>query len=84
MSYDFISLHKLGVGPILVRYSEIVLMEPTYKECTRLDLSFGEHIIVEEGPLCILRLIRNAELLAEAAAEAASQQNGSSSSNGQA
>jgi hypothetical protein len=70
MSYDFISLHKLGVGLVLLRYSEIILMEPTHNQYTRLDLSFGEHIIVEEGPVDILRLIKNAELLAAAEEEA--------------
>lgn len=74
MSYDFISLHKLGVGHVLLRYSEIILMEPTHNEYTRLDLSFGEHIIVEEGPFDIIKLIKNAELLA-AAAEAAQENN---------
>ena len=58
---DFIYLHKLGVGRILVRYSEIILIEPTHQEYSRLDFSFGDHIIVEEGPLDILRLIKSAE-----------------------
>ena len=61
MNYDFITLHKLGVGRVLVRYSEIILIEPTHQEYSRLDFSFGDHIIVEEGPLDILRLIKNAE-----------------------
>lgn len=63
MSYDFIVVHKLGVGPVLLRYSEIILIEPTHQEYSRIDLSFGEHIIVEEGPIDILKLIKNAELL---------------------
>lgn len=61
MNYDFITLHKLGVGRVLVRYSDIILIEPTHQEYTRLDFSFGDHIIVEEGPLDILQLINNAE-----------------------
>lgn len=69
MSYDFITVHKLGVGRVLLRYSEIILIEPTHQEYSRIDLSFGEHIIVEEGPIDILKLIKNAELLKAAAEE---------------
>jgi len=61
MNYDFITLSKLGVGRVLVRYSDIILIEPTHQEYSRLDLSFGDHIIVEEGPIDILRLIAVAE-----------------------
>lgn len=63
MNYDFIALHKLGVGRVLVRYSDIILIEPTHQEYSRLDFSFGDHIIVEEGPLDILKLIKNAEYM---------------------
>lgn len=78
MSYDFINVHKLGVGRVLLRYSEIVLIEPTHQEFTRIDMAFGEHIIVEEGPLDILKLIKNAELMA--AAEEEASQNGNTPS----
>jgi hypothetical protein len=63
INYDFITLHKLGVGCILVRYSDIILIEPTHQEYSRLDFSFGDHIIVEEGPFKILQLIKNAEYM---------------------
>ena len=75
MNYEFIPLHKLGVGKVLLRYSEIVLIEPTRNEYTRIDLSFGDHIIVEEGPVEIFRLIKNAELLAAAEEEITQQNN---------
>lgn len=63
MSLDFITLNKVGVGTILVRYSEIVEMEPTPCDYTRIDLSTGNYLIVEEGPLVILKLINKAEQL---------------------
>ena len=75
MNYEFIPLHKLGVGKVLLRYSEIVLIEPTRNEYTRIDLSFGDYIIVEEGPVEIFRLIKNAELLAAAEEEITQQNN---------
>lgn len=62
---DFISLCKLGVGSILIRHSEIIGMEPTPLGFTNLTLSTGEHLIVEEGPIQILKLIKNLEDLTE-------------------
>lgn len=63
MNFDFIQLHKLGVGCVLVRHSEIVEMEPTHQEFTCILLSTGERIIVEEGPIKILSLIKALENL---------------------
>lgn len=59
MDIDFITLCKLGVGSVLIRHSEIIAMEPTPCDYTRISLSNGEHLIVEEGPIKILRLIEN-------------------------
>ena len=69
MEVDFIGLCKLGVGPVLVRHSDIILMEPTPTGCTRLDLSYGDHLIVEEDLFCILQKIKSAKLLSEQSAE---------------
>lgn len=65
MNIDFISLCKLGVGQILLRHSEIIEMEPTPCNFTKISLSSGEHLIVEEGPIQILKLINNLEKLKE-------------------
>ncbi len=65
MAFEFISLFKLGVGPILVRYDDIILMEPTPTNNTRLELSYGSHIIVVEDFICILSRIKAAKLLNE-------------------
>lgn len=65
MEIEFISLTKLGVGPVLVRHGDIILMEPTPAGCTRIDLSYGDHIIVEEGPLCVLKKIKAATFINE-------------------
>lgn len=65
MNFDFISLQKLGVGCVLVRHSEIVEMDPTALGYTCITLSTGEYLIVEEGPIQILTLIKNLEDLKE-------------------
>jgi hypothetical protein len=65
MEIDFISLNKLGVGPILVRYSDIITMEITPLGFTRIEFSYGEHLIVEEEPYHILKIIKEAKLLSE-------------------
>lgn len=62
---EFIGLCKLGVGPVLVRHGDIILMEPTPTGFTRLDLSYGDHIIVEEDIICVLQKIKSAKLLSE-------------------
>jgi len=61
---DFITLCRVGVGPTLVRFSEIYAMELTPVGCTRLELSWG-HMIVEESPHDILKIIRAAKELTE-------------------
>lgn len=63
MNFDFISLQKLGVGCVLVRHSEIVEMDPTALGYTCITLSTGDKLIVEQGPLDILKLIKNLEEL---------------------
>jgi hypothetical protein len=63
MEIEFISLCRSGVGPTLVRFSEIVTMEPTAAGCTRLELSTGSYIIVEEEAYSILKIIRQAKEL---------------------
>lgn len=58
MIRDFISLYQLGIGPVPVRYSEIVHMEPLIDCATRVYLSNAASIIVSEDIVTILRLIR--------------------------
>lgn len=57
MNFEFITLYKLGVGYILVRYSDIITMEITPHCVTRIEFAYGEHLIVEQTPLEILKLI---------------------------
>lgn len=61
MNFDFISLCKLGVGTVLVRHADIITMELTPCGYTRIEFGYGEHLIVEEGPVKILCLIQNLE-----------------------
>ncbi len=65
MEIEFISLYKLGVGPILIRFSDIILIEPTIYNNTRLELSYGDHIIVCEDIVCVIKKIHAAQLLNE-------------------
>ena len=65
MDTEFILLCKIGVGPVLVRYSDIILIESTPANFTRLDLSYGNHIIVNEDIFCVSKKIKDAKLLAE-------------------
>ena len=65
MEIEFISLYKLGVGFILVRYADIITMEVTPLGHTRLEFGYGEHLIVEEDVFCILTKIRAAKELSE-------------------
>lgn len=65
MEIEFITLTKLGVGSVLVRYSDIITMELTPLCYTRIEFGYGEHLIVEEEPYCILKIIKEAKLLSE-------------------
>lgn len=65
MEIEFITLYRIGVGPTLVRFSEIVTMEPTLTGCTRLELSTGRDLVVEEEAHGILKIIRHAKELSE-------------------
>lgn len=65
MEIEFITLYKLGVGCIVVRYSDIITMELTPLGYTRLEFGYGEHLIVEEDIFCILRKIKAAKELSE-------------------
>ena len=65
MDIEFITLSKLGVGPVLVRYDDIITMELTPMGCTRVEFGYGEHLIVEEEPFAILKIIKEAKLLSE-------------------
>lgn len=65
MNTEFISLCKLGVGTVLIRHSEIISLEPTALGYTKITISTGEHLIVEDGPLKILQIINNLENLKE-------------------
>jgi len=63
MELEFICLFRLGVGPVLVRYGDISLIEPTALNCTRIDLAYGGHIIVAEDITCVLGKIQAIQLL---------------------
>lgn len=65
MEIEFISLYKLGVGCILVRYEDIMTMEYTPLGYTRIEFGYGEHLIVEEDIFCIMKKIKAAKLLSE-------------------
>lgn len=63
MNCDFITLCKLGVGPIFVRHSDIITMELTPLGFTRIEFGYGEHLIVQESPFQILKMIKRLEEL---------------------
>ena len=65
MDIEFITLCKLGVGPIVVRYADIITMEYTPLGFTRIEFGYGEHLIVEQTPVQVLALIRNAQYINE-------------------
>lgn len=65
MNYDFVTLWKLGVGPVLVRYDDIITMELTPCGFTRIEFGYGEHLIVEELPIQIFKKIKALEELQE-------------------
>ena len=65
MEIEFICLCKLGVGSVIVRYSDIITMELTPMGYTRIEFGYGEHLIVEETPIQILNKIRAAQELGE-------------------
>lgn len=65
MNTDFITLWKLGVGPVVIRHSDIVTMELTPLGFTRIEFGYGEHLIVEELPVQILSRIQALEDLAK-------------------
>ena len=52
MEIEFITLYRIGVGPTLVRFSEI-------------ELSTGRDLVVEEEAHGILKIIRHAKELSE-------------------
>mgnify|MGYP003348363001 CR=1 FL=1 len=57
MNRDFILLNEIGVGCVSVRHSEIVKLETLVSCATRVYLSTGDNIIVEESQVYILRTI---------------------------
>ena len=61
MNFEFIPLCKLGVGTVLVRFSDIVTMELTPYGFTRIEFGYGKHLIVEESPLKIFELVKATE-----------------------
>ena len=65
MEIEFIWLTKLGVGPVAVRYSDIITMELTTLCYTRIEFGYGEHLIVEELPSWILNQIYLVQTLSE-------------------
>ena len=72
MEIDFICLYKLGVGPVLVRYEDIITLELTPLNYTRIEFGYGEHLIVEETPAFILSLIRRIKEYNQSASESSS------------
>jgi len=54
---DFIWLFQLGVGWIAVRYDEITYMETLISGATKVHISLGQPIIVEQSQYQILCLI---------------------------
>lgn len=71
MEQEFICLFKLGVGPISIRFSEIIVLEPTLLNNTKIDLSTGNTIIVAEDVTCILTKIKTIQQLNEQIAKVA-------------
>jgi hypothetical protein len=65
LDIEFITLYKLGVGPVLVRYGDIITMEYTPLGFTRIEFGYGEHLIVEQSPTEILKIIRNVQYVSE-------------------
>lgn len=61
MNTEFITLWKLGVGPVIVRHSDIITMELTPMGFTRIEFGYGEALIVEELPFQILKIINALE-----------------------
>lgn len=55
---DFIVLTEPGIGRILIRHSEIILIEPTAYCFSRIELSNGVRKIVEESPICVIAKIK--------------------------
>lgn len=70
MEIEFIWLTKLGVGPVAVRYSDIITMELTPLCYTRIEFGYGEHLIVEELPAWIFNQIYLVQKLSEQINEA--------------
>ena len=64
---EFITLTEPGIGHVIVRHAEIVLIEPTAYCYSRIHISTGILKIVEESPLNILARIHLAEKLTEPA-----------------
>lgn len=77
MQIDFITLTQAGVGPIVVRYGEIITMETTPVNCTRIELSYNESLIVEEPIFVVIERIKAAQFLSEQADPASCQTEGS-------
>jgi len=65
LEIEFVTLYKLGVGPVLVRYGDIITMEYTPLGFTRIEFGYGEHLIVEQTPTQILQLIKDAQYINE-------------------
>ena len=65
MSKDFIFLCEIAVGMVAVRYSEISHMETLGTGATKVYLSLGIPLIVEESQAQILNLIQLNENLKE-------------------
>ena len=66
---EFISLTELGIGCILVRHAEIVVIEPTSYCFSKIILSNSYSKIVEESPICVLDKIKLAVELEAALVE---------------
>lgn len=60
---DYITLYEIGVGPLVVKHTEITTIEITADCASRITLSNGYSKIVQESPVRILFLINAAQEL---------------------
>jgi hypothetical protein len=62
---EYITLNELGVGPIFVKYTEIISIELTGPCASRVTLSNGYIKIIAEDPCEIVRIITRQKKLCE-------------------
>ena len=65
MKSEYITLFEYGVGPVSIKYTEIVSVEPTPLPGSRLTLSNGYIKLVCEDVYTVLSTINRAKALNE-------------------